>query len=47
MQNLIFCAHNVVLDAQKLDFFAFLGITVFKKAKNSFFFCIAGLCMLG
>ena len=37
MQILIFRLHNVVHDAQKLDFFPFLWITFFKRAKNSCF----------
>ena len=47
MQNLIFCLHNVVLDTQKLKVFPFLGITFFKQAKNSYFFCMACLYMPG
>ena len=38
MHILSFCMHNVVHDAQKLEFFPFLWITFFKQAKNSCFF---------
>ena len=44
-QNLIFRVHDVVLDTIILAFFSFHLIFFFKNAKNSYFFCMACLCM--
>ena len=45
MQNLVFCVHNVVLDTIVLAFFLFTFVCFFKNAENSYFFCMACLCM--